>query len=314
MAPSDRNDETGTIQSVLFVGLGNMGGPMARNLVEAGFDVTVFDLNEARTASLVDAGATQASSILNAAARVDAVMTSLPGPAQVEAVGTDLFGALRPGAMWIDLSTNDLSCARGLEASASSAGVMLLDAPVTGGAEGAEAATLSVLVGGNVDAHRLALPLFEAIGDRYDLLGPYGAGYVAKIASVSLCYLHSVCLTEALLLGVKGGVEPTRMLDVIQHSTGGSYVADRYGPEILSGGYDDTFALELAVKDLRLASEMAAAVGADLTFTERVLDLYRSTVDTFGKAAPHLIAMQAIERANDLVLHDHNKTQTGAAK
>jgi len=291
---------------VLFVGVGNMGAPMARNLVTAGFDVTVADLDANKVAEMVGAGARAATSLEAAVAQASVVMTSLPGPMQVGEIGAEIFAAAQPGTLWIDLSTNDLSCARWLETAASAAGVRLLDAPVTGGAEGAEAATLSVLVGGDPTDHARAMPLFAAIGDRHGLLGPYGAGYVAKIASVSLCYLHSVCLTEALLLGAKGGVEPAAMLDVIRHSTGRSYVADRYGPEILNGGYDNTFALELAVKDLRLASEMATATGADLPFTERVLDLYRSTVDTFGAAAPHLIAMQAIERANELVLHEQH--------
>lgn len=290
--------------TVLFIGLGNMGDPMARNLLAAGFDLTVADLDPDKVARLEELGATAAQSIVHAGASADVVLTSLPGPAQVEAVSEELFATLRPGTIWIDLSTNDLECARRIQLQAAGRDVELLDAPVTGGAEGAEAGTLSVLVGGEADAHARALPIFEAIGSRHDLLGPHGAGYVAKIASVSLCYSHSVCLTEALLLGVKAGVSPLAMLDVIQHSTGRSYVADRYGPEILNGGYDDTFALELAVKDLRLASEMANTVGADLPFTERVLDLYRSTVETYGNDAPHLIAMQAIERSNNLVLHE----------
>lgn len=301
-------------ERILFIGLGNMGAPMAHNLIQAGFAVTVSDLDPEKVASLTAVGATEASSIADASRVADVVMTSLPGPAQVETVGKELFAALRSGSLWIDLSTNDLECARGLETRARQAEVQLLDAPVTGGAEGAAAGTLSVLVGGEPDTHERAVPIFDAIGNRYHLLGRYGAGYVAKIASVSLCYLHSVCLTEALLLGVKGGVEPALMLDVIAHSTGRSYVADRYGPEILNGGYDDTFALELAVKDLRLASEMATTVGAELPFTEQVLDLYRSTVDTYGASAPHLIAMQAIERANQLILHEHEtQTQTGIA-
>jgi len=291
--------------AVLFIGLGNMGNPMARNLVSAGFEVAVIDLDPQKVAALVELGASPAADIAEAAQRASIVLTSLPGPAQVEAVGQELWESLAPGSIWIDLSTNDLNCARRLETAAAEREIRLLDAPVTGGAEGADAGTLSVLIGGDPEVHARALPIFEAIGSRHALLGPYGAGYVAKIASVSLCYLHSVCLTEAMLLGVKGGVSPASMLDVIQHSTGRSYVADRYGPEILNGRYDDTFALELAVKDLRLASEMAATVGADLSFTERVLDLYRSTVDTYGADAPHLIAMQAIERANDLVLHEH---------
>ncbi len=312
---SDMAVNAESIQSVLFVGLGNMGNPMARNLVASGFNVTVADLDPARVDALVHAGATAATSLTSAAESADVVMTSLPGPTQVDAVGEQLLSTLKAGSIWIELSTNDLDCGRRLESRADEAGVFLLDAPVTGGAEGAEAGTLSVLVGGDPDAHRRVLPILQAIGDRCDRLGPFGAGYVAKIASVSLCYTHSVCLTEALLLGVKGGVEPARMLDVIQHSTGRSYVADRYGPEILNGGYDDTFALELAAKDLRLAVEMAGSLDADLPFTAGVLDLYRSTLDTYGAEAPHLIAMQAIERANDLVLHERQlATPEGATQ
>ncbi len=295
----------GETTRVLFVGLGNMGGPMARNVLSAGFDVTVFDLDSARSAELVAAGAIEATSIAAVGAEMDVVMTSLPGPPQVEAVGAELLAAMRPDTIWIDLSTNDLDCARRLQIAAAAAEVHLLDAPVTGGAEGAEAGTLNVLVGGKTDVYERAQPVLDAIGERHVLLGSHGAGYVAKIASVSLCYLHSVCLTEAMLLGVKGGVDPQGMLDVIRHSTGRSYVADRYGPEILNGGYDDTFALALAVKDLRLASEMASTVEAVLPFTERVLEQYRSSLGTFGDDAPHLIAMQTIERENNLIFHEH---------
>ena len=136
--------------------------------------------------------------------------------------------------------------------------------------------------------HARCTEVFDAIGDSYDLIGPYGAGYVAKIAQVMLCYLNSVCLTEALLLGVKGGVDPAQMLDIIQHSTGRSYVADRYGPEILNGGYDNTFHLGLAKKDLHLALALADRVGASLPFTADVTPLRRRHRRVrLRRAAPH---------------------------
>ena len=186
----------------------------------------------------------------------------------------------------------------------------MLDAPVTGGAEGAEAGTLSVLVGGDRACTRV---LYSGLRrDRRPLRPPRaaGAGYVAKISQVMLCYLNSVCLTEALVLGVKGGVDPAKMLDIIQHSTGRSYVADRYGPELLNGGYDDTFDLGLAAKDLRLALGLAEQVGATLSFTADVGRLYDAAEDEFGFAAPHLMAMQRIERDNELTLHE----QTNGAR
>jgi 3-hydroxyisobutyrate dehydrogenase-like beta-hydroxyacid dehydrogenase len=293
---------------VAFIGLGNMGGPIARNLVGAGFDTVVADLDTAKVAALVAAGAIAAEDAVGAATGADVVLTSLPGPAQVRAVGEQIVPAMSCGSIWIDLSTNDLACAAHVAALAADHGVGVLDAPVSGGVEGAEAGTLTVLVGGDVATHARCLPVFAAIGSRFDLLGPHGAGYVAKIAQVMLCYLNSVCLTEALMLGVKGGVAPDKMLDIIRHSTGHSYVADRYGPEILNGGYDATFDLTLAAKDLRLAMELAADVGAKLQFTADVTDLYAAAEAEFGPTAPHLMAMRSIENLNDLVLHEVDRT------
>ncbi len=288
---------------VAFIGLGNMGGPMARNIVAAGFDTVVTDLDVDKTAGVVAAGATPAGGAVAAATGADVVLTSLPGPQQVRRVGEQILPVMQQHSIWVDLSTNDLACARAMAALAAEHGVRVLDAPVTGGAEGAEAGTLVVLVGGDADAHAACVPIFEAIGTRFDLLGPHGAGYVAKIAQVMLCYLHSVCLTEALMLGVKGGVAPTTMLDIIRDSTGRSYVADRYGPEILAGGYDATFDLTLAAKDLHLALQLADDVGATLDFTARVAELYDAAEARFGPSAPHLTAMREIEDRNDLVLH-----------
>ncbi len=289
---------------IAFIGLGNMGGPMARNIVAAGFDTIVTDLDDAKVASAVAVGATAAPDATAAVAEADVVLTSLPGPTQVLAVGQQIVPAMTPGATWIDLSTNDLTCAEQVAALAAAHGVSVLDAPVSGGVEGAEAGTLSVLVGGDAGTHARCLPVFEAIGRRHDLLGPHGAGYVAKIAQVMLCYLNSVCLTEALILGAKGGVAPDKMLDIIRHSTGRSYVADRYGPEILNGGYDDTFDLTLAAKDLRLAMELAGDVDAKLAFTAEVTGFYARAESEFGAGAPHLMAMRAIENLNGLVLHE----------
>ncbi len=289
------------LERVAFIGLGNMGGPMARNVVAAGFVTTVFDPEVSKAEAIT--GATVAASVVDAVRNAQVVLTSLPGPREVRSVGDELLASMPRGSIWLDLSTNDLDCARSLAADAAVAGIHLLDGPVTGGAEGAEAGTLSVLVGGDEATHARSMPVLAAIGSRFDLIGPHGAGYVAKIASVSLCYLQSVCLTEALLLGVKGGVDPERMLDIIQHSTGRSYVANRYGPEILSGGYDDTFDLKLAVKDLRLASELGAVVGTSLPFMDQVFALYCDAEESFGGGTPHLIAMQMLERMNDLILH-----------
>lgn len=301
------------IQTVGFVGLGNMGTPMARNVAAAGFSLVVGDLDPSKVAVLVAEGAVAAADAAAVARVSDVVVTSLPGPAQVRAVADQILPVMAPGSVWIDLSTNDLACARHVSDLARHHGVDVLDAPVTGGIEGAETATLNVLVGGDPAVYARSVPILAAIGERFDLIGPHGAGYVAKIAQVTLCYLHSICLTEALMLGVKGGVDPAAMLDIIRSSTGRSYVADRYGPEILDGGYDATFDLTLAVKDLRLATELAADVGAVLDITARVHEHYVDAEERYGPHAPHLMAVRSIEDANELVLHEHGHQHHNSA-
>jgi len=296
--------------TVGFIGLGNMGGPMARNLAAAGYHLQVADLDPEKVQAVITAGGnvTGVADSAAAASGADVVFTSLPGPKQVRAVGTELLSVMAPGSVWIDLSTNDLTCASELAQQASTTGVRLLDAPVTGGAEGAEDGTLVVLVGGEPQTFASCLPVLNAIGSRIEHLGPRGAGYVAKITQVTLCYLNSVTLTEALLLGVKGGVAPDKMLDIIRGSTGRSYVADQYGPEILNGGYDNTFDLGLAAKDMRLAMDLAADVGATLPFMQLVTDYYKEAEAVFGFDAPHLQAVQLSEQENALILHQVTET------
>lgn len=290
--------------TIAFIGLGNIGGGAASNLARAGYAVRVVDLDVAKVATLVELGAASCSSAAEAAVGADVVFTSLPGPKQIKAVGAELLRAMKPGATWIELSTNDLATARELGAQAIEHDLRLIDAPVSGGPEGAAEGTLSIFVGGDAAHVAEILPLLEVIGAKIDHLGPHGAGIVAKIAQVTLCYTQTVTLIEALLLGVKGGVEPAKMLDLIQNSAGSSYSATAYGPEILAGTYDASFPIGHAAKDMRLAMEMAATVGADLPFMARVAELYAETEAEYGADAAHCLAAQLIERRNDLILHD----------
>lgn len=294
---------------VACIGLGNIGSGVATNLIGAGHEVCVADLDPAKVQALVDRGAVAAPDAAAAAVDAEVIVTSLPGPKQIRHVGSEILPAMAQGATWIEMSTNDLATLHELSAKANDAGVSLIDAPVSGGPEGAAAGTLSIFVGGDSKAVERVLPLLHAVGKKVDHLGPSGAGIVAKIAQVTLCYTQTVTLIEALLLGVKGGVEPAKMLDLIQNSAGTSYCADVYGPEILAGTYDPSFPISHAAKDMRLAMEMASIVGADLPFTERVAELYAETEVEFGPAAPHCLAAQLVERRNDLILHQHEPTE-----
>ncbi len=291
-------------QVVAVIGLGNIGGGVSQNLAAAGFQVWGADLDEALVSALAAKGGLAAGSASAAVENADVVFTSLPGPKQILSVATEILPVMKAGSIWVELSTNDLETAAELLRLCDEVGVRLIDAPVSGGPEGASAGTLSIFAGG-ADADIIeVMPLLEVIGSKVRHLGGNGTGVVAKIAQVTLCYTQTVALTEALLLGVKGGIEPAKMLDLIQTSAGSSYVADSYGPEIVAGTYDASFPISHAAKDMRLAMELAASLGATLPFMGGVAKLYQQTEALYGPTAAHLLAAQLIERDNDELLHE----------
>ena len=294
---------------VAVIGLGNIGGGVARNLARAGYEVHAVDLDPAKVAGVTAVGGLDARSAANAASHADVVFTSLPGPTYIVDVGAQILQAMEPDSIWVELSTNDLETAKQLGADCRAAKVRIIDAPVSGGPEGAEAGTLSVFVGGAPNDVEQVLPLLNVIGSKIDHLCAHGAGIVAKIAQVTLCYTQTVTLVEALILGVKGGIEPHKMLDLIQNSAGRSYVSDTYGPEILAGTYDASFPISHAAKDMRLAMDLARSVDASLPFMAAVAELYERTEAKYGPTAAHLLAAQLIEKQNDVILHKEESQQ-----
>ena len=285
---------------IAFFGLGNMGNPMAANLLKSGrYTVSVFDLDKAKGENLIAAGGQWIDDIPATLATADIIMTSLPGPVQIAAFAeASVMPNAKTGSTWIDLSTNNLATCHALVAATTERGIGFLDSPVSGGDEGARAGTLSIYVGGDkalFDEHQA---IYDAIGKKITYLGKSGAGYAAKISQVVLCYLHSIALSEALMLGVKAGVPAADMLNIIQNSTGRSYVADRYGPCMLNGDYDPSFALGLALKDMRLAMELADTLGIELPMSGLVTEIYAKACDHYGKDANHLIAVRLLEEAS----------------
>jgi 3-hydroxyisobutyrate dehydrogenase-like beta-hydroxyacid dehydrogenase len=293
---------------IAFLGIGVMGGPMCANLARSGaYDVVAFDIDVGKVDRLAEHGVITAQSIAGAVTGADLVMTSLPGPKEVDAVAFEddgLFASIQPGAAWIDLSTNNLEVCGRIEKEAAQQGIEFLDCPVSGGDKGAAAGTLTILVGGHRPSFEKFLSVLEVIGSNITYLGVTGAGYSAKISQVVLCYLHSLALSEALMLGVKGGVEPAKMLDIIQNSTASSYVADHYGPPILAGDYDPSFTLGLALKDMRLAEEMAASLGITLPMCDLTTQTYSRAVEQYGFDANHLKAVRLLEEDNQTWLRD----------
>jgi 3-hydroxyisobutyrate dehydrogenase-like beta-hydroxyacid dehydrogenase len=292
--------------NIAFFGLGVMGDPMAANLITSGqHSVSLFDLDSEKTNKLVKLGGLAITNIGASIAEADIVMTSLPGPKQIDAFAfgdEGVFANAKPGSTWIELSTNNLATCQKMTEAAKQNGVALLDSPVSGGDEGATTGTLTIMVGGDEAAFMQHKPIYDLIGKDIRFLGKSGAGYAAKISQVVLCYLHSIALAEAMMLGVKAGVNATEMLSIIQNSTGRSYVADRYGPPILNGDYDPSFTLGMALKDMKLALELAQTLEIKLPMCDMVTDIYQQACDTFGLDANHLMAVRVLEEDSDTYL------------
>lgn len=258
-----------------FIGLGMMGGSMALNALKGGFDVTVHDLRKELSEPHLKAGAKWAATVEDAGRDADVVLTSLPGPKEVEAVGESLIKVMRKGSVWFDLSTNSPTVVRRLHARFAQNGVSMLDAPVSGGPAGAKSGKMALWVGGDQAVFETYRKVLDALGDQVIFIGPIGAGSVAKLVHNCAGYAMQLALAELFTMGVKAGVEPLPLWAAIrQGALGRKRSFDRMGDQFLQGNFDPAnFALALAHKDVTLATELAREIGvpmrlANLTYAE----------------------------------------------
>ena len=253
-----------------FIGLGLMGRHMAANLIKAGHRLKVKDLRREAANELVAAGAQWADDV---AAGADIVFTSVPGPADVEAVAKEILASARPGTAWFDLSTNSPDTVRKIHGLCAQKGVQFLDAPVSGGPKGAQSGRLAIMVGGDRATYERCLPVIQAIGDQPFLVGEAGAGTVAKLAHNVSSFMVQTALAEAFTLGVKAGVEPVALLRALrQGATGRARTFDRLADQFLPGKFDPpAFALKLAHKDVSLAVQLGQSVGVPMKAAEHAL-------------------------------------------
>jgi 3-hydroxyisobutyrate dehydrogenase len=267
-----------------FVGLGNMGAPMAANLVRAGHHVTGFDLTGSGPGGVAMAG-----SAADAARGAEVVLTMLPDGAVLARVAAEVIPAMAAGAVLCDCSTVDVKTARMVAATAAAAGLEALDAPVSGGVGGAAAGTLTFMVGGPEAAFARVLPLFAAMGRRAVHCGDAGAGQAAKLCNNMILGVTMIATCEAFALADRLGLDRQKLFDVVSTASGASWSMTAYCPAPGVGpvspaddGYRPGFAAELMLKDLRLAQAAAAAVGADTPMGELAADLYRRFVEDEG--------------------------------
>jgi 3-hydroxyisobutyrate dehydrogenase len=269
------------MSKIAFIGLGNMGAPMAANLVKAGHAVVGFDLVQAAKSAASGAGVSIASSAREAVASADAVVTMLPAGAHVLAAHADLLPATSKGALVIDSSTIDVESAKRAHAAGAEAGVLTLDAPVSGGVGGATAGTLTFMCGGSDQAFAKAKPILEAMGKRIVHCGGPGAGQAAKICNNMILGATMIVTCEAFALAEKLGLSAQALFDVASNSSGQSWSLSSYCPvpgpvpsAPSNRGYQPGFAANLMLKDLRLAQEAAGSVGAATPIGAEAAQLY----------------------------------------
>ena len=276
-----------------FIGLGNMGAPMAANLAAAGHAVTGYD-----TAGVSVDGATPAASAAEAARGAEVVVTMLPNGDILRQVAAEIVPAMAPGAVFLDCSTVDVESARAVAEEARAAGLSALDAPVSGGVGGAEAGTLTFMVGGDEAGFETARPLFDVMGKKAVHCGPSGNGQAAKICNNMILGATMIVTCEAFALADKLGLDRQAMFDVVSTSSGSSWSMNTYCPAPGVGptspadnDYTPGFAADLMLKDLRLAMQAAEAADADTPIGEAAMRLYEAFVEREDGAGRDFSAM-----------------------
>ena len=284
--------------SIGFIGVGNMGNPMAANLIKAGYPISVFDRDAHKAKNLVALGASLAPSIVELGKHSQVVICSLPGPAQVKEVmfGEEgLISAMKSGTTIIDTSTSSVELAQELTKLLEQKNVGFLEAPVTNAVDFAALGKLSIFVAGkqsDFDRHK---PIFEVLGEKIFYVGKPGNGATIKLLTNLLWFTHAAVIGEALMLGAKADIPLEIVAQAIQSSAGNSWVAQHDIPSIFAGHYDPSFSLALCCKDLDLVNQIARSQGFDLTMGQFVQKLFEEAKATYGESAAELHVVKLLE-------------------
>jgi len=287
---------SGALPTIGFVGLGNMGGPMCRRLVAAGYPVMAYDINPDALAAAAEAGAMAGESATACAAQADLFMTSLPRPDHVASVMTGSDGALaamQPGSIWVDLTTNRKEFVAELAAQAP-AGVHVVDSPVTGAVDGARQGKLTLFIGGDDDAVARAKVPLDHLGLVIEC-GELGHGNVVKLVTNQLWFIAAAAIGEGFATGMANGVDLGTLWYAIKESVGDSFVARHDAPSIFAGHYDPSFSLDLCLKDLGLVRELGENVSATLPMTAAAHGVFAEAAERYGKDVGELHVAKRIE-------------------
>ncbi len=262
-----------------FIGLGIMGRGMSHNLLKAGFEVGVWNRTASRMEELAEAGATTAASPADLAGQSDIIITCVSDTPDVQEVilgKQGLIHGARSGSLVIDMSTISPQATREMAAALAEKGVHMLDAPISGGSEGAANGTLSIMAGGRADQFERAMPAFQAMGKAITHVGDIGAGQTVKLVNQILVVVTMLGVGEALLFAGAGGLDLQKTLDAVSQGAAGSWMLSNRGPQVLDRDWRPGFTIDLQQKDLRLVLEAADQMGVPALATATVFNLYRT--------------------------------------
>lgn len=280
-----------------YIGLGNLGEHIAMNLLKAGHEVAVFDLNEDSGTALAAAGARWASSAADAVSGVDAAFTCLPSTKAIEAVFAEIIPAMPQGSTWIDNSTNDYDLVVDLGERAEAAGIRAIEAPVTGGVHLAKSGEITVIIGGSEEVVQRHMELFQIIGNRTFHVGVVGQASKIKAITNMLAFIHLVADGEALMLAKKGGLDLKTAWEVIQASSGNSFVHETEGQLVLNGSYQIDFNFDLALKDLGFIDQMSREYNVPVELASLVRQTYIRGKAQYGGDAESPMIVKLLEDA-----------------
>ena len=289
-----------------FIGLGIMGRPMACNLIEAGHSLVVWNRSRPGIDTLVQAGAVAADSPPAVAQRSDVVITMVGDSPDVEQIASGIAAGAHDGLVHIDMSTISPAVTRAIAGRYAEAGIEMLDAPVSGGEQGAIDGTLAIMVGGREEVFERCRPLFEVLGRTLVYCGPSGSGQVVKLCNQVVVGLNNLAMSEALVLAAKAGVAPAMMIEAVRAGAGSSWALQNLAPRILAGDFRPGFKVAHQQKDLRLALELADQCSTPLPGTALVRQLFAALeAEGLGEEGTQAL-VKALEKLANTSVNNHS--------
>jgi 3-hydroxyisobutyrate dehydrogenase len=286
-----------------FIGLGIMGQGMVRNLLKADFEVNVWNRTPKRMEPLIEAGAKGTKSPQDLASQCDIIVICVSDTPDVKEVVMGEHGVIhgaKSGALLVDMSTISPQATREMAAKLEEKGVHMLDAPISGGSEGAAKGTLSIMIGGDGEQVKRAMPYFEAMGKTITHVGGHGAGQMVKLVNQILVVVNMLAVGEAMLFGQAGGLDLKKTLEAVTQGAAGSWMLSNRGPQVLDRDWRPGFTIDLQQKDLRLVLEAADQMGVPLMATNMVFNLYRTLQrEGLGAEGNHAL-VKALERLSGI--------------